>query len=273
MYRTALALVTLVPSLAWASGPRLDLAWHPSVFGIQADDEETPTDEPQPEPEPEADEPEKEGRQYKMEVNFRGRYVFVPRSIFNIWYYDEDDEGWPSGQQSPTIHGYALGLEYVIKGDSANGIFYVEWIKSLVTEGYWDDREEPPDHTDGDYLVPTPNLGLVAFGADYAYEVYFVRSDDTNGAFAMSFLVGGGLGLGVMIGYFDRWGPEGGVPGYERYGNGEPADGKKEGIPKVVPMVDVNAGLRFIFGDRIVLRLEGGLHSLIYGGATLGIMF
>jgi hypothetical protein len=38
-------------------------------------------------------------------------------------------------------------------------------------------------------------------------------------------------------------------------------------------MVDVNAGLKFNFGDRAVLRLEGGLHTLIYYGATLGIKF
>lgn len=260
MYRTALALVTLAPSLALAEAPKLDLSWHPGVITTATEEEGGGGSGPD--------------RDFMMEVNFRGRYVFVPRAIFNIWYYDESDDGWPNGQNAPTIHGYLLGLEFVVKGDNANGIFYVEWIESLVTEGYWDDREEPPDHLDGDYLVPTSNLGLVTFGADYAYEAFFVHSEDTNGAFAMSFLVGGGLGLGIMLGHFERWGPgSDGTAGYVRHEQGDDSDGAKEGIPKVVPMVDINAGLRFTFGDRVVLRLEGGLHSLIYGGATLGVMF
>jgi hypothetical protein len=38
-------------------------------------------------------------------------------------------------------------------------------------------------------------------------------------------------------------------------------------------MIDINAGLRFNFGDRFVLRVEGGLHTMLYYGATAGIMF
>ena len=41
----------------------------------------------------------------------------------------------------------------------------------------------------------------------------------------------------------------------------------------MLPLVDINAGLRFNFGDRVVLRAEGGLHTFVYYGATLGIMF
>jgi len=266
MYRTAAALVMLAPSIAFAATPRIDLSWKPSVYGIQTEEEPgaAATEEPKP---------EKTGRQFLMEVNFRGRYVFVPQSIFSIWYYNEDDDGWADSRDAPRIHGYALGLEFVIKGDSANGIFYVEWIESMVTEGYWDDKEEPPDHLDGDYLVPTENLGMVVGGADYAYEVHMVRTEKTNGAFGMSFLVGGGLGIGVMLGHFDRWGPgPDGTPANVRYDAGDPSDGEKD-IPKVFPMVDINAGFRFNFGDRVVLRLEGGLHTMIYGGGALGVMF
>ena len=141
-----------------------------------------------------------------------------------------------------------------------------------MQEGYWDDVEEPADHHDGDYLVPTPNLGLVAFGADYAYEVHMVRTPDTNGNFGLSFL-DGGLGVAFMVGEVQRWGPDQlGTPAFVLYDRGEPYLERKR-IPRVYPMVDINGALRFNFGDRAVLRIEGGLHTLIYYGATFGIMF
>lgn len=267
MYRTALALVTLVPSLAFGGAPTLDMSWNPRapvLFQEGEDDGGTATEVEEPE--------EKEGRKFDMEVNFRGRYNFVPRSILSIWYFNSDDPGWADSRDSVIIQGYSLGLEFVIKGDSANGIFYVEWIESLIKEGYWDDKEEPPNHLDGEYLVPTPNLGMLNFGADYAYEAFFVRTSQTNGAFGLSFLVGGGLGVGFIIGDLERWTNVGGVPAFVRYDNGEDFDDYKD-IPKVLPMVDINAGLRFNFADRVVLRIEGGLHTMIYGGAALGIMF
>ncbi len=260
MYRAALALVTLLPSLALADAPRLDPSWIPTMQLAQSDDDANPYGTAS-------------GRKFDMEVNFRGRYVFVPRSILDIWYYNEGDAGWADATRSaPRINGYALGLEFVIKNQNANGIFYVEWIESTLKEGYWDDKEEPPDHLDGEFLRPTPNLGMVTFGANYAYEAHFVRTAQTNGAFGLSFLVGGGLGVGIILGDLERWTPLGGRPGFVRYNDGDDFDDYKD-IPKVLPMVDINAGLRFNFADRIMLRIEGGLHTMIYGGAALGVMF
>lgn len=213
-------------------------------------------------------------RGYFMEIGFRTRYVSVPDSIMDIWFYNEDDAGWAlPGQKRPDLKGYSLGLEYVVKGDSANGFFYFEYINSLMKEGYWDDVEEPPNHGDGDYLVPTDGLGLLTFGADYAFELHFVKTAQTNGQFGMSFLVGGGLGMAVMLGQVDRWGPVSGVPAYARYEADPDSPDEEKRIPKVYPMVDINAGLRFNFGDRVVLRVEGGIHDLLYAGGALGLMF
>ena len=211
-------------------------------------------------------------RGYFMEIGFRGRYVTVPDSILDIWYFNENDPGWADDAPRPDIRGYGLGLEYVVKGDSANGIFYFEWLDSTMKEGYWDDVEEPPFHGDGDYIVPSPGLGILAFGANYAYELHFVRTAQTDGKFGLSFLVGGGLGMGFMLGTLERWGPMNGVPGYVRHDLGEAPDGDKRS-PKIYPMVDINAGLRFNFGDRVVWRVEGGLHDLLYVGSSLGLMF
>lgn len=290
---SVVALTALLPAAASASAPSLDLSWHPAPIAFlqeepldNGDLDEAPVDDeaaPTPLTEtaappvsletPEPTDPAERQTDTTMEINFRGRRVGVPDSLLDIWYVNEDDPSWADSRDRPDIEGYALGLEYVIKSDNANGIFYVEYIKSQMKEGYWDDVDEPPSPLDGDFIAPTNNLGLAIIGANYAYEAHFVRTSQTNGAFGLSFLVGGGLGVGYMFGDLDRWGPgDDGTPGFVRYDSGDDPDGTK-GIPSVFPMVDINAGLRFNFGDRFVLRFEGGLHTLLYYGATAGIMF
>ena len=112
-----------------------------------------------------------------------------------------------------------------------------------------------------------------------------VRPEDTDGAFGMSFLVGVGLGVSYRAGSLERWGPcEADVAAatgcnsqtdyaLKRYLDGLPSDEAKEGIPRVLPMVDVLTALRFTFGERFVFRAEGGLHTTLYYGGSLGIQF
>ena len=217
-------------------------------------------------------------RNFDMELGFRGRYLTVPDSILDIWFYNAKDDGWIADEDRPQVHGYTVGLEFVVKSkvreDSNggnNGIFYFQWIDSSMKEGYWDDVEEPPDHDDGDYIVPSNDLGLVSLGADYAYELHMVKTMNTNGNFGMSMLVGAGLGVGILIGDLEFWGPEA-TNGIVRFQNGEPSTGFKR-MPPVFPLVDVNIALRFNFGDRFVVRLDGGLQSMLYGGGAIGLMF
>jgi hypothetical protein len=240
--------------------------------------------QPAPEPAAGADAglavtPPDEGRQFDMELGFRGRYMGVPRSILDIWFFDDDAPGWIHNQPRPGVKGYSAGIEFVVKSkveeDSSggnDGIFYVQWLANLTPDGYWDDREEPAIHTDGDYLAPTRNLGLVLLGANYAYELHMVKTMNTNGNFGMSMLVGGGLGAAILVGDLEYWRPEGGVTAIERFEAGEPKEGDKP-IPPVLPIVDLNLALRFNFGDRLVLRFEGGLQNMLYGGGSLGLMF
>ncbi|HHO54725.1 MAG TPA: hypothetical protein ENK18_28605 [Deltaproteobacteria bacterium] len=212
-------------------------------------------------------------RSIQMEVNLRLRAVSVPRGLLDVWFFDVDDGNWAYIEPRPTIQGHVVGLEYVLRGDSADGIFYLEYLDSAMPGGYWDDIEVPVDHLDGAYLVPSKGLGVFGVGADYAYETYIVPLDATNEVFGMSFLIGGGLGLGILTGRLDRWGPDAqGNPSYKRYLDGLPPD-EDRSIPRMYPLVDVNAGLRFSFGDRASLRLEGGLHTLLYYGASFGTSF
>ena len=212
-------------------------------------------------------------RKTKAEVNLRFRNVFVPKAALDIWFRDADDAEWAYFEPRPRIQGLAYGLEYVVKGRAANGIFYVEFIDSAMGDGYWDDVEDPVDSLDGEYLEPSRGLGIIGLGADYAYEAHLVRPQNTRGAFGLSMLFGGGLGVGVLAGRLDRWAADDqGNPAYKRYLDGEPADSDSQ-IPRVLPLIDVNAALRFNFGDRVVWRLEGGLHTAMYYGSTFGVTF
>ena len=251
--------------------------------------EDAPTEEPSTEPTsteaeslsvmPEATPPRK--RKFLMEVGFRGRYMDLPDSILDIWYFRNDDDA--TIPDRPHISAYSLGIEFVIKDDQANGIFYVEYLNPLIKAGYWDDKEEPPDHLDGSWMEPD-QLGLVMIGANYAYEI------KANNWF--SFLFGAGIGGAIKIGELRGWqpgedpaNPEGKnnnvdgdcgpapSPAYVRRDLGCEDDGIIE-TPPILPYIDVNIGPRFSISDRASIRIEGGIHGLLpYGGGSVGITF
>ena len=140
-------------------------------------------------------------------------------------------------------------------------------------KGYFCHDDDDDGYVNGDFLRPSKGLGLIGFGADYAYEGHIVTLDDTGGRFGMSMLVGGGLGVGVLAGSLDRWVyDDQGNPSYKRYLDGVEPD-STTGIPRVLPLVDVNAGLRFHLGDRAVVRVEGGLHTMLFWGVSAGVAF
>lgn len=221
-------------------------------------------------------------RDYLMEVNFRGRYMTIPDSILDIWYFDEVDSLGNAHEPRPHIDAWAVGLEYVLRKDPANGIFYVEYAGNLTPAGYWDDVESPPDTTDGEYLVPD-RLGLVTVGIDYAYAL--------KASPWLYFMFGAGLGATVITGEFDHWTHGSNAvgdpdctqsetpptdpynaPAYDRYDAGCGSDGPKQ-IPAVLPMLDINLGMKFNINDRANIRLEGGFHNMMYGGVATGIVF
>jgi hypothetical protein len=210
-------------------------------------------------------------RKLEMEVNVRVRAMSVPRSILDTWYRDEDDPEWAYVEGRPKIAGTTAGLEYVVKGNNQNGLFYVEYTDSAMKDGYWDDPDE--SYIDGDYLRPSKGLGLIGVGANYAYGAPLVKLGDTQGRFQLDFLIGGGLGVGILAGRLDRWEYDDlGNPSYKQFLDGDEPTGTT-GVPRVLPLVDVNSGLRFTLGDRAVFRIEGGLHTLLYWGVAGGVTF
>ena len=154
-----------------------------------------------------------------------------------------------------------------------NWIFYFEYIGNLMAEGYWDDVEKPAAHDDGDWVRPD-GLGILAIGANYGHEVYALDW--------WSFIFGGGAGLGVMLGDLTTWSPgtsadnaeEGCFTESPAYTRKElcAEDGTKR-IPSVVPVVDVTASTRFHFGDQANLRIDVGLHNMLYMGTAFGAVF
>lgn len=222
-------------------------------------------------------------RSYRMEVNARGRYLWVPGSVLDSWYERHDTSG-DTIPDRPNVAAYAMGLEFVAKDDKANGIFYAEYISSLIKEGYWDDVEDandPPDDADGSYIRPD-KFGLIVVGADYARDI------KANPWFSV--LIGGGLGVAVKTGSLVEWDP-GEVandgdndntdpncgpapsPAYERALALGCADDGPVRVPPVLPMVDLNLGVRFTLSERATIRVEGGLHDVPYLGGALGITF
>lgn len=210
-----------------------------------------------------------------FELGLRARSMSVPNGIMNIFFYNDQAEGWPlPDEDRPSIQGIAYGLEFVVIEKRSNHFVWVEWIDSTMEAGYWDDVEVPADHDDGRYIVPSNNFGLIAFGYDFGHEVTLLPTTMTNGIFGMSFLVGGGIGLGAILGQLEVW-EQGGFtdPAYLRYIEGEPSDGPLDLPSPVWPLIDFNIGLRFNFGDVATLRFEGGLHTMLYFGGSLGIRF
>lgn len=215
-------------------------------------------------------------RSFLMEVNLRGRYLTVPDNFLDIPYYNGTDQGGAHPER-PSIRAYSVGLEFALrsnegKGTGAMGAFYFDYYGPLIQGGYWDDREDAdsPDYLDGDWLAPSQNFGIVAIGANYYYDLRLAPW--------FSFMVGGGLGGMYVMGDLESWdGLEDGTPAYNRTDlETAPPDGytlADNNVPKFLPVIDINMGVKFHFNDRASLRLEGGIHNLLYVGGAVGIVF
>jgi len=222
------------------------------------------------------DAPQRMERTMLMESNFRVRYLGVPNSVMDIWYFDSDEEG-ANPFERPKIRMYSFGLEYVLKPKPMNWIFYYEFIGSGMREGYWDDAEEPADHDDGDWIKPS-GFGIHAVGANYAHEI---DVSNPERAVWVSMLFSAGLGAGIVSGQLQTWHAGGNdtitneclrdAPAYERK-DSCPDDGRVR-LPGLIPILDLTMSTRVNFSDRASARLDVGLHNLFYVGTAFGTVF
>ncbi len=211
-------------------------------------------------------------RNMRFETNFRARYLSVPNSILDIWFFDNDDDG-SNPYPRPKVRAYVVGTEFVLVKKPSNWIFYFEYLGNLIDEGYWDDVEQPPAHEDGDWIRPD-GLGALVVGANYGHEIHLLPW--------WSVIFSGGVGIGGILGDLTAWSP-GDSPGNEEEGclsespayyrkDHCPADGTKR-VPKVIPMIDVTASTKVHFGDQANLRFDMGLHNMLYMGTAFGAVF
>ncbi len=212
-------------------------------------------------------------RGYAMQANLRVRYLSIPSSVMDLWYFDADDSG-ANPLPRPKVRAFAVGAEWVIDKAPDNWIFYGEWIGTAMEAGYWDDVESSPaDHSDGVWLEPD-GFGIVVLGANYGHAIP-VRE-------WLDFLVGGGLGLGFVTGELTVWNAGGNADdvdatclqtaaAYERHLScGDDGEAR---IPGLVPVIDLTASARFRFADQATLRLDAGIHDVFYVGTAVGAVF
>ncbi len=214
-------------------------------------------------------------RDFMNQVNVRSRYLLLPDGIMDNWYYGADTETSTGPHPArPSVRAWAVGLEYVVQVEEANGIFYFEYMPVIMEDGYWDDKESggDPDYNDGDYVV-AENFALYTLGANYGFAVPTTPW--------MSLIFGGGLGVSIRSGELKAWGSTvAGEEGAEntwtapQHHEAAPADPDEVyDIPKVIPMLDINLGLRFEINETANIRLEGGFHGLFFFGGAAGIVF
>jgi hypothetical protein len=239
-------------------------------------------------------------RNLDVELSFRSRWMIAPRGLVTAFGFEDDRSGYDwalrkdsaycrehpgdasnpdkaCGKGRPGVSGQAYGFEALLKWPKRRDtmIVYVDWVDSNMTHGYWDDREDgedPDDPEDGDYLVPGKSFGLLVVGVDYQADIPIVKLAKTKNVFGLDFTAGAGLGAIVMLGRLDRYTGDAKDPSYAKYDAGERPD-PDDRVGRLWPAIDVNIGFKLNFGDRVVMRLEGGLHTLLYAGGTVGFKF
>jgi len=207
----------------------------------------------------------------EMELNIRSRYLVVPNGLL---------DGFFSGSRydRPTISAYSVGLEWVLKPDKTNWILYYEYMGNLMEEGYWDDIDDAEDDTDGVWLRPE-GLALHSIGFNVANEIPI---SDKGQPIWGSFLIGGGLGVGVIMGSMERWHHGTYTLAEENFNclSLDPAYIRKDLCPNspdaeelpvsVLPILDFSLGFRLHIHDRANVRIDFGIHDLPYVGMAAG---
>ncbi len=209
-------------------------------------------------------------RPHVLALSLRLRAVRVPRRVLDRWFLDDTDPQWAWTGPRPDVAGTGLGLDYAIAGRSGSWVAYGEYVDAAIPAGYWDDRDDPVDPLDGRFVDPANGFGVVAVGIDHHRHLHLVGPD---GPVGVALVVGGGLGVAIPVGRIAQWQrDESGVPAYQQYLEGRDPDPSLR-VPRWLPVFDATVGVRLTFAEQVVWRLEGGLHTGLFYGTSLGVVF
>lgn len=214
-------------------------------------------------------------------VGMRLRHGWVPRGIIDNWFFDIDDVG-ALPYERPTVRTTMIGLEYTLALEEGGGPAFVFWGERLpihIDDGYWDDREDPPDHLDGTWIATSTGFGAWTLGANYLQEMPL---SPTTAPVWSSFIVSFGLGAAFRNGELTFWHsgehPELDDPACQvaRPAPERVADCPSDGglpLPSVLPILDLTLGTRVHLTEHANVRLEAGIHNVLYVGMSAGGSF
>lgn len=233
-------------------------------------------------------------RTHLIQTNMRMRQLGVPDNFVDRFFFDSDDEG-ANPFKRPQIKANVIGFELALQHHPNVWTFYVEYLQSNVQPGYWDIIGEPEfdnlagfgeylsdkekttddDHESGPW-VRINNLGGWFFGTTYKYTIPLTPMHRDTW---LGLMIGGGLGMGVVQGSVSYWVSPGltdssclsEAPSYIRKDYCLPET--FDGIPRIIPTLDLDLGLQLNFASRGHLRIEGGFHNMLYFGMVSGISF
>lgn len=191
-------------------------------------------------------------------IGLRGRYVTIPRGVFEI-FVDEASSG---------VSQLGGGLEFIRRRGGFELIVGVEYDRLGPEDGLWLDRGDTPPQETPD-LVEFEDFGWITL------DVAAVWHEPIHDQFAVRY--GAGFGLGVPTGELLRTDTQ--CTGSET-STCSPIAGPDEGryreaedLPPVVPVVNALIGVQYRPADWLSLNVEGGIRSVIYAGTSVSAFF
>jgi opacity protein-like surface antigen len=203
----------------------------------------------------------------------RIRAIVVPDFLLGIW-YDEHSSHWEDRAN------LAYGFEFVWrKVDAFEMSTAIEYADLSMPSSFWKESGDNP--SEADFTEVDMKLLSMVFSGYWYWDVkeWFAP------------YVGGGVGAGVILGDIVRYDPvqgsscEQGLGGADGYApnecfndDGQPDPNQidqdsrqvEDGVPAVVPMINLSGGARFNIGKYGVAKLEVGFYDYFFAGASLG---
>jgi len=232
------------------------------AFAQEGGQEAAPTEgapaEATPAAEPEGGDAALQARTVKWGVGARLRYVFMPRSILNLFV-----------DQSQPMSSVGFGAQLVRRKGDFDVIFALEYEGVAADEGFWTENGGNPSQGDTDYVTFD---GFALLGLD----VGFVWHKSLHPRVDLRY--GAGVGLGFVLGDYTQI--DASCPGITDTGNVNdstctrlPTSETNKNKPPVVPIVNVLIGARIKANDQISINVEFGFRDMFFLGVGSDYIF